>query len=235
MSKSPQKNIIIDIETAPLSESELLAVMPPFDPADVKTGNAGPEKAAEKIAKAQAEHQAKFIEKAALSPLTGRVLAIGYLLVINGVAGQPNVYHGPDKTDEVELLSAAWSLFLRSEQRQSKMIGHNIYGFDLPFMVRRSWLLGIAVPETIIERGRYWSPVFVDTMAVWAVGGNHEYVKLDTLAKAFGVGGKPDGIAGADFSRLYFGTPDEREAALDYAANDLVMTYGVAQKMEIFG
>ena len=70
--------ILFDIETAPLPESELAALVPPFDPAEVRTGNLkDPDKIAAKLAEAEANHRRDFIERAALDPLTGRVLAIG--------------------------------------------------------------------------------------------------------------------------------------------------------------
>ena len=72
--------LIFDIETGPLPENELLAMMPAFDPADVKSGNLkDPAKIAEKIAEAEANHRRDFIGRAALDPLTGRVVAIGVM------------------------------------------------------------------------------------------------------------------------------------------------------------
>jgi hypothetical protein len=35
--------ILFDIETGPLPESELAALLPPFDPAEVKTGKRAPQ------------------------------------------------------------------------------------------------------------------------------------------------------------------------------------------------
>ncbi len=65
------KTIVFDIETGPLPESELVALVPPFDPAEVKTGNIkDPEKIAAKIAEAEANHRCDFFDKAALDPLT---------------------------------------------------------------------------------------------------------------------------------------------------------------------
>src|SRR5476651_2330269 len=81
------QTIVFDLETGPLAESELSALLPPFDPADVKTGNLkDPAKIAEKIAEAEANHKRDFIERAALDPLTGRVLAIG-VITCNHVVG----------------------------------------------------------------------------------------------------------------------------------------------------
>ena len=52
------QTIIFDIETGPLPETELAAMMPAFDPAEVKTGNLkDPAKIAEKIAEAEANQR----------------------------------------------------------------------------------------------------------------------------------------------------------------------------------
>ena len=49
------QTIVFDVETGPLAESELSALLPPFDPAEVKTGNLKePAKIAEKLAEAEA-------------------------------------------------------------------------------------------------------------------------------------------------------------------------------------
>ena len=72
--------IIYDIETGPLPEADLAALLPPFDPTDIKTGNLkDPEKIAAKLAEAEMNHRRNFFEQAALDPLTGRVVAIGLL------------------------------------------------------------------------------------------------------------------------------------------------------------
>ena len=48
------QTIVFDVETGPLAESELSALLPPFDPAEVKCGNMkDPAKIAEKLAEAE--------------------------------------------------------------------------------------------------------------------------------------------------------------------------------------
>ena len=98
--------ILFDIETGPLPESELAGLLPPFDPAEVKTGNIkDPEKIAAKIAEAESNHKRDFIEKAALDPLSGRVIAIGLL---NHNTRQ-FVVSGHD--DEARTLAEFWSVW----------------------------------------------------------------------------------------------------------------------------
>jgi hypothetical protein len=65
---------IWDIETVPLPASELAAAIPPFNPEDVKYGNAkDPEKRAAILANAETRHREDFIRDAALDPRTGRI------------------------------------------------------------------------------------------------------------------------------------------------------------------
>ena len=79
------QTIVFDVETGPLAESELSALLPPFEPAEVKTGNIkDPEKVAAKIAEAEVNHRRDFFDRAALDPLTGRVIAIGVMAMAEG-------------------------------------------------------------------------------------------------------------------------------------------------------
>ena len=218
--------LAFDIETGPLSEEVLRELCPPFDPSEIKCGNLGPEKAAEKIKKAEAEHFENFRSSAALSATTGRVLAIGYASdKLTFIAHEPA---------EEQLIESFWSKFAACESAGRTMVGHNIHGFDLPFLIRRSWMLGLDPPvDKLLSQGRYWNRILVDTMQRWQCGNYRDYVKLDILARSLGHNGKPDEITGADFARLYFGTEQERQQALDYLKNDLEMTRAVAIAMGI--
>jgi len=247
--------IIFDIETGPLREDQIAVMMPPleaeappeklppFDQAAVKLGNTkdpakiqekildakGKHEAAWKAARAKyvaaaAEHEAKFRERAALSPLTGQVLAIGYR------TDQGDTIHG---ASEQELLVQFWNVFMSSAKNKRRMIGHNIFGFDLPFLIRRTWRHGMPVPESVQTKGRYWHEVFVDTMDVWRCGNYRDsFVSLNDLAKFFGVGGKPEGVDGGDFARLWL-NESTKPQAIEYLKNDLEMTYRVAVAMGI--
>lgn len=226
--------IVFDIETGPLPEPELSQRLPSFDPASVKLGNLkDPEKIAAKIAEAKAEHEAETIGKAALSALTGRVLAIGYRSERATV-----IAHIDSETfggDEAALIEQFWHRYLKAKADRRHMVGHNIAGFDLPFLIRRSWLLGVDVPDGIFDSNwRYLDRIFVDTMQRWQAGNyRDQFVGLDKLGKAFGLGGKTEGVDGGDFHRLYFGTEEERGKALEYLIRDVELTWLVAQRLGI--
>ncbi len=249
--------LVFDIETAPRAADELKQVVEPFDPASVrlpvgdfdpatvKLGNLkDPAKVSAKIAEAQAEFEAAktngpkllaeaennywldCLGRAALSPLTGRVLAIGYF---NPQKDKAAINGDGTPAGEVQLLTNFWRKYNECRAANRRLIGFNILGFDVPFLVRRSWLLGVDVPETLFDpSGRYLDRLFVDLLARWKCGNNGESVKLDTLARYFGVGAKPDGVSGADFAQLW---DTDREKAIEYLVNDLKLTAGCAARM----
>ena len=254
--------LVFDIETGPLPEDTLRDIMPPFEPppspgefdeSTVKLGNLKDEaKIADKIsaarvahniavtkheanvAAAEADHWQQFVDEAALSPLTGRILAIGVQLP----DGKYIVRHYDGNARyESNLVAFFWRLFNRAIKEREAIVGHNIKRFDLSFLVRRSWLLGIDVPAEVSSiDGRYWHRCFVDTMERWQCGNYREqFAKLNTLAKAFGLSGKLDdgGVSGAEFAKFYWGDADQRQLALDYLQRDVEITAGVAQRMGI--
>lgn len=218
------QTIIYDIETGALPESELTALLPPFDPAEVKTGNLkDPDKIAAKIAEAEANHRRDFLEKAALDPLTGRVVAIGLLYPDSGEF----VVIGHD--DEAATLREFWLTTKGEMGRINEMVGFNSNGFDLPFLIRRSWRHRVPVPFGI-RRGRYWSDEMVDLRDAWQLGDRQARGSLDSIAKHLGVGAKNGN--GADFAALW---QSDRAKALAYLKNDLELTARVAEALGVMG
>jgi hypothetical protein len=232
------KNIIFDIETGPLPENELLAILPAFDPAEVKTGNLkDPAKIAEKIAEAEANHRRDFIERAALDPLTGRVLAIGALLVtpcFNQRDNELNREPGDQRElliighdDEAQTLREFWALVRGEMGRLNPLVGFNIFNFDLPFLIRRSWKLKVPVPFGL-RRGRYWDDQLTDLRDCWQLGDRQAKGSLDSIAKHLGVGTKNgDGKA---FAELW---QSDRQSAEAYLRNDVKLTAKVAAALGV--
>jgi uncharacterized protein YprB with RNaseH-like and TPR domain len=216
------KTIFFDIETGPLPENELAALMPPFDPAEVKTGNIkDPEKIAAKIAEAEVNHKRDFIEKAALDPLTGRVVAIGLL---DASTGQFSVI-GHD--DEAKTLAEFWDACRGEMMRIHQMVGFNTYQFDLPFLIRRSWKHRVLVPFGI-RRGRYWSDQMIDLRDGWQLGDRQARGSLDAIAKHLGLGGKNGD--GKEFATLW---QNDRAKAIAYLRNDLELTAKIAEVLGV--
>jgi hypothetical protein len=252
---------VFDIETGPLPDDQLEKFLPPFDleklfppitkfhPNQVKIGNLKDKaKIKTKIEKArdeyrnkidsreqdmldaEADHFNKFRDKAALSPTTGQVLAVG---IFDGLT---NLYLVNDNQDEKRLIRQYWD-WLDAWQKKAnthRQIGFHIFGFDLPFLVRRSWVHGIK-PSSCVGVGKPcwnpWAPCFVDLLEEYQLGNRRDYIKLAELSIMLGGKGKPEDTDGGDFSRLFHGTEAERQEAIDYLGNDLAMTWHVASQL----
>lgn len=209
-----QRCIVFDIETAPLPDSELTAIMPPFDPNSVRTGNMkDTEKIAAKIADSKSAYESDYRKNAALDPLTGRVLCIGLLQDTVTILADP---------DEALLLQRFWNFCTPFK----RMIGFNIFLFDLPFLIRRSWKHGIRPAD--VRKGRYWSEDLVDLREVWQMGDRQAHGSLDLISKHFGVGSKSG--TGKDFAILW---DQDRSKAIEYVKNDLALTAAIAQRMAV--
>ena len=232
--KGPLNPIVWDIETGPRVEAELRELYHEKTPEEF----AATCDKRWKPETVQAKHKEylktaweEFVGKAALSPATGRVLLIG--LLVDGKFDSI----GQAKS-EADALVAFWDVVLLAIDDRRPLIGHNSNGFDLPFLIRRSWILGVPVPREV-RQGRYWHPLFRDTMEHWACG-SREFVSLNTLGQLFGVGQKTEGVEGRDFHRLWFGmmpaeewgTPEEQRAkAIEYCEQDVRLTAAIAEKM----
>lgn len=195
--------LIIDTETAPLE-----GITPPqFEaPATYKKPEA--------IAEWLERKLESWRDTLALHAETGRVLAVGWL--DDGTDSS-----GTIEGDEAGILRDAWAAISGADI----VVGHNLRGFDLPFLIRRSFIRGVTLPPGLFE-GRYLASRFRDTMDAWACGVREDRISLDNLARALGVGAKTGN--GAHFAETY---ATDREAALEYLAHDLELTRLCAERM----
>ena len=224
-----------------------------FDPTSVKVGNikdaakiaAKIEEArqkfetakasvAENIEAAKVKEWNTFKDKAALSPLTGRVLAIGWINPSTAEYDCEYIFDNPvAPVPEKELIEDFLSMADAVLSDKGSLIGHNIIGFDLPFLLRRGLKHGIRPPKTITNSLAQYRPTnLIDTMLAWGFGSRTEkYVTLDALAAFFGCRRKTGD--GKDFAKKFFGTAEEREESLAYMQNDVTMTAQIARKMQL--
>lgn len=231
--------VAFDIETGPLPTSTLEPLLPEFDPSEVKLGNAkDPALVAAKIEAAREKHRSDFIEKAALDPLTGRVLAVGLLVfgpneerVSTDVAINANSSDGAER----EILEGFWRVFEKSlTGERTFFVGHNSTDFDLPFLVTRSRVLGVKVPSLVVRRSGNrcsFSDRFIDTRTVFALGRDVRSMKtsLGHLCRLLGLGDKAGD--GADFAGLV--EAGRLEEAKAYLLRDIQLTAHLANRLDV--
>lgn len=206
--------LIFDIETGAQPESNLRLLAPEFSaPANYKDP--------EKIAAAIKEKYDEWVDKAALDASTGRVVAIGVWTESKGI----EIAGVDDTATESDVIASFWDLCRELVPKGGQLIGFNILSFDLPFLIRRSLILGVPVPKWLRKQNRYWHDNLVDLMLEWTLGLYGERISLDRLAKCLGMDGKNGD--GAVFAGLW---ESNREEAIAYLENDVLLTAKVAER-----
>jgi len=247
---------IFDIETGQGDPETILSLAKPFkgfqplgefDPSTVKTGNLkAQDKIDDKIQAAREAHETKaaeafqkwegekmayeegLITKSPLEPLHGVVLAIGILkddgeFEIIGEDGEP----------EEVILASFWGWVVEMIYQGNPFVGWNSRDFDMPFLVQRSWILGVDVPDGILDDSRnYLHGLHVDLMRKWTCGKYSSFASLDTVAKAFGFKGKEkEEVTGENFHHHWNQGGESREMAIRYLKADLVATRQLAERI----
>lgn len=199
--------LILDIETAVLPEDQL--VFPDFKaPANYKDPA--------KIQAAIDEKKAEFLAGAALSATSGFVCAVG-IMELDGYPATPEEWDFQaflHPTTEMKIITSLWNRLLRPRPLVT-FYGKN---FDLPFLIRRSWILGLSVPDWLRE-GRYWSRDIIDLFEDWQLGTRDTGASLDVVSKAVLRRGKT-----GDGAQFWATLQSDRKAAVEYLHSDCTLT-----------
>lgn len=109
----------------------------------------------------------------------------------------------------------------------SRYIGHNIIGFDLPFLWKRAMVLGVQPPLHFPRAPKAWSEIVQDTMLLWdptqRAGGS-----MDKICRALGIPGKGD----MDGSKVWPAVKEGRIAEVaEYCRADVARTREMFKRM----
>jgi hypothetical protein len=216
-------NIYFDIETVPEPLAKLAALMPEFTtPKNYKNKDL--------IAQNIADQRAKWIKEAALRPDSGKVMAIGLMI------GDRSAVEPKTESDEKALLQWFWKtvdVIQKDDPHNFKLIAWSAFRFDLPFIVKRSWLHNVLIPAWVWGRdvGRYrFSDKFVDLEERWNLSTGDQYSSLDSCCRFFGLPVKPD-LGGLLFHELYNGNNEQRKLALEYLTHDVSSLEQITKKI----
>lgn len=210
-------NVFLDIETIPAQSPEFLAqlleeatnaaeqeaasVTPPanYKSADTiekwweETGNA---KRASIIESAASSADEQY-RKTSLDGAYGQIAVIGF--AINDEEPQAFYVQDYDHPDaEPSVISEFYACISSKISGRDPMtfVGHHLIGFDLRFLLQRSYVTNTRPPVQIPFRAKPWEQDKVfDTMTEWA--GVGKTIRLDKLCNALGVKGKTEGIDGS--------------------------------------
>lgn len=107
-------------------------------------------------------------------------------------------------------------------------VGHNIAGFDLPFLKHRSVILGVKPPKAVAKAfaAKAWDKCIADTMLMWSPD-REKRVSLDKLCKALGIPGK----SGFDGSMVADTWPKEPQTVIDYCKADVERARAIHRRL----
>jgi predicted PolB exonuclease-like 3'-5' exonuclease len=174
------------------------------------------------------------LSKTALNGDFGRILCIGFIdekfdgRLNSGVIGWDEEIGEFNKTER-EILVEFWQMMSGFRPNYDRIVGHNIFDFDLRFILKRSRLHQVK-PSVDFSFARYRNQPIYDTMYEWECWNFGTKISLDRLAKIFSLpSSKSEEING---SRIYeyFQSGNHQEIR-DYCLEDVKLTREIFRRM----
>lgn len=225
------KRIFIDIETLPAPEENRNFIESKVQKNLIRRG----EDFSETVLRRKAEIA---FQNTALTGSLGRLLCIGLAIDSDGKAEDPCIC-GQDKNtgvfhlDEAKTLTQFWNHLdrIKFDANRDLIAGHNILGFDLPFLYHRSMVCGVK-PSRRLLNGKPWeiAEFVYDTMDRWQMGKYYEKIGLEELALAFGLNCPKKGtVNGENLLEAYLG--QRHEEIREYCLKDVLCARELYYKM----
>jgi predicted 3'-5' exonuclease similar to PolB exonuclease domain len=186
-----------------------------------------------------AAEEERCYELGSLSATSGRVLSIAVHvgsipgLEIPGLAPAPSEHvFGIDQDgyeqNENQALRDFVEFMKDFDAHCDELVGHNIIGFDLPFIFQRCLVHGI-VARPFVNLSEYTVRGVFDTMHRWWLGARR-HVSLDDLAWALDIeSSKTDEVEGSKVFELY--QAGKLGTIREYNLNDVRLTRKVYERM----
>lgn len=206
--------LYIDIETLPIQSEEKARQFV----ADAKApGNI---KKPESIEKWREENADEILAKTSFDAVHGRICCI-----CAEYEGRKFRAMNDEADDEASLISIFDYLGEAIGTYMPVIVGHNVIGFDLPFIRKRAMIHGIRLPAWFPRDLRPWGDEVFDTMLQWDA---KNFISQDALAAAFGI----DHDATMDGSMVAGRWREgKRQEVADYCAGDVALSRQIHEHM----
>lgn len=167
------------------------------------------------------------VAKTSFDGMHGRIACIAWHFSFESI--DDCVYCSTSADDETIAIE---QLYSGISQNITKFCGHNITGFDLPFLKHRSMILGIKPPGNLLMamNSRPWGEWIADTMLMWSQD-RDKRVSMDALCKAFGIDGKGD-FDGSMVAETWKTNPQK---VVNYCREDVKRTVGIYKRLTFEG
>lgn len=135
--------------------------------------------------------------------------------------------------DEKKILQDFSDLLFRhyTDIETSKICGHNIKEFDIPFICRRWVIHQIAFPPILDISGKkpWQTQHLMDTMDMWRFGDYKNFTSLNLLAGTLGVPTPKDDIDGSQVGAVYW-QEENLDRIVTYCQKDVLTVIQVVMK-----
>ena len=134
--------------------------------------------------------------------------------------------------DEVELLTKLSQVFdgFYSRKDRYSLAGHNINGFDIPYLIKRYIINNMKVPEILKDyENKPWERSSVDTMQIWKFGGWNN-TSLEVISAVLGIECKSTEISGEGLYRYNIKDIDWEELKM-YCEEDVKSSYEIYKRV----
>ena len=219
--------ITFDIETVPTKSEKTIAKIRAEIEVEKQTITApgnykDPDKIAIYIAEKQKELDTVFEQRYRQTALNG---ARGQIYCISAALNDdaPTSFYSED---ESETLRQFFKFCDESGSAKSVFCGHNIVGFDLPFIYQRAVILGVKPSDNIPFQAKPWDERVFDTMLKWC--GVRGEGSMDSVCDALGIDGKGDITGKTFYDAVLAGRHDE---CLQYCNDDVARTRAMYKRM----
>lgn len=209
--------LIIDIETyrnvdnLPFLKYKMGDIQPPANYKDP-----------EKIAQYKAEQTVKLYEKAALSPLTGKIILIGmYSERASFLTTMPiSLELDPYFMNEQTMLAKFWDIL---DNNADIIVSYNGKQFDMPFIYARSLLVGVKPTVAWNDLcNKYNNRIHIDLFQMLGEGRLQEWAYLIGATNTLDSEGN---MVGKWFEQ------GDYQSVIDHCHADLLNTFAVAEKV----
>lgn len=178
-----------------------------------------------------AERAAKeALAKTSLDGGAGHVCTIGW--AIND--GPVRIEHAEDVGEERDIIAAFFKGLVRVDRGRplrsgATLVGHNVLGFDIPFLLKRAVVLGVELPpaSTMPRDPKPWHPGVFDTMTAWAGQSRGDMISMNRLCGILGIVGKAD-FDGSMVADAW--AAGQHEIIATYCDDDVRRTRAIHQK-----
>lgn len=210
-------SIYLDIETIPSQDKAVIDTIDVKPPATIKKQETLDKWYAEEYPVKLQEAQ----DKMSLDGLTNQIIVIGLAFDDSEVITIAN-------DDEYNLLNEFYhTLKTKADAFGNVFIGHNILGFDLNVIKKRSIIENVIPDFKIPFAAKPWDDGVYDTMLRWDV---KNFTSQDKIALALGLGGKGDMNGSMVYQYWKDGRIDEIK---DYCKRDVESVRRIHKRMNV--